>query len=214
MNSKVIRKILVLMSASMLVFLTGCGKYAGIIGMIASAPEKEISIEYGNDYNNAYDYDGYDYDGYDYDGGDITIPDQFTGIVGSEGGKTEYSDAPTNVVELSLDIYSDIPTLSYHFYVVDDVVYFVESYNYEEEYEAEFGLELQDRLNEWVDDYGIRQWDGFDMTQYDVMDGSGFWLYIILESGETIYAYGSNAYPEGWGEAYDYLYDIIEAVMQ
>lgn len=209
MNSKEIRKILVLMSASMLVFLTGCGKYAGIIGMIASAPEKEITIEYGYDYNNAYDYDGYDYDG-----GDITIPDHFTGPVGDEGGKTEYSDAPTNVVELSLDIYSDVPTSSYHFYVTDDAVFFSKSYNDEEEYEAEFGLELQDRLNEWVDDYRIRQWDGFDMTQYGVMDGSGFWLYVILDTGETIDAYGSNAYPEGWGEAYDYLYDIIEAVMQ
>jgi len=49
--------------------------------------------------------------------------------------------------------------------------------------------------------YRLDAWDGFDKSKKRVSDGEGFTLSITTEDGRSIYAHGSNAFPDGFSEA-------------
>lgn len=56
-------------------------------------------------------------------------------------------------------------------------------------------------LGEIAAQHRLDLWNGFDRVNSNVMDGSGFSLYMTTEAGENVTAHGSNAFPKGYGEA-------------
>lgn len=128
---------------------------------------------------------------------------------GTKGGKTKYQDVKTDVVELTVYYYSDKPPVADVFIKNDEGTYFKEEAFKENKDLIPVSEEIFNKINEWVDEYNIRSWDGYNMTQKNVMDGGGFGLNITLATGETISANGSNAYPEGYRDANKLLKEII-----
>lgn len=50
-------------------------------------------------------------------------------------------------------------------------------------------------------EHRLDMWDGFDKAKSNVSDGSGFTLSMTTEDGQSVYAHGSNAFPDGFQEA-------------
>jgi len=136
------------------------------------------------------------------------------GFSGTEGGKTKYQDVETDVVELTVYHYSDTPPIADVFVKTDEGIFFKEEAFKESKDLIPVSEEISNRINNWVDDYNVRIWDGFYMIQEDVFDGGGFDLNITLATGETISAHGSNAYPEGYSEANKVLNEIIAEALE
>lgn len=134
--------------------------------------------------------------------------------IGTEGGKTVYQDVKTDVVELTIYYYSDMPPVSDVFIKNDEGTYFKEEAYREYKELIPVNEDIFNKLNTWVDEYNIKSWDGYNMTQKDVMDGGGFGLNITLATGETITANGSNAYPQGYSDANKSLKDIIAQALE
>ena len=61
--------------------------------------------------------------------------------------------------------------------------------------------------------YQLSAWNGFDEVDNRVSDGSNFTLSIELENGKSIYAHGSNAFPQGFGEAEDAISMFFESLI-
>lgn len=130
--------------------------------------------------------------------------------IGTDGGKTKYQEAATEVTELTISHYSDTPAVTYVFSRNEEGSFFkVDEYKENNEL-SKISEDTYNRINEWVDTYNIRSWDGFDKSRKDVLDGGGFRIEITLATGETITAHGNNAYPNGYGDANRALNDIIE----
>lgn len=133
------------------------------------------------------------------------------GYSGTKGGKTKYQDVETEVNELTIRYYADMGEVVYIFTQTDEGAFFAsKNSDIEETNLSPVDAEIFDELNNWVDTYNIRAWDGFDMTQRNVNDGSAFRLEIVLATGETITAHGSNAYPNGYEDANNALRQIID----
>ena len=137
-----------------------------------------------------------------------------SGYSGTKGGKTKYQDVKTDVVELTVYYYSDTPPVADVFVKNEDGSYFKEEAFKESKELIPVSEEIFNRINEWVDEYNIKSWDGYNMTQENVMDGGGFGLTITLATGETISAHGSNAYPEGYRDANKSLESIIAEALE
>lgn len=58
-------------------------------------------------------------------------------------------------------------------------------------------------LTDIAEKYGLRKWDGFHESDPLLMDGYAFSLHVRYADGTAVFASGSNAYPEGYGEAAD-----------
>lgn len=71
--------------------------------------------------------------------------------------------------------------------------------------EPEFVQELTDIAGK----YGLREWDGFHESDPLLMDGYGFSLHIGYTDGTTVFASGSNAYPDGYSEAAETIDELF-----
>lgn len=60
---------------------------------------------------------------------------------------------------------------------------------------------ILDRLSQLAKTHNMKAWDGFDKTNSNILDGSGFNLSVTFEDGRAISASGSNAMPKGYWEA-------------
>lgn len=129
---------------------------------------------------------------------------------GTKGGKTKYQEVKTDVVELTINYYSDTRPVKYIFSKIDNFVYFSEESLSDNKESVVVSEEIIERVNKWVDEYNVKSWDGYDMTRKNVLDGGGFRLDIKLATGETISAHGSNVYPDGYRGANVALREIIE----
>lgn len=129
---------------------------------------------------------------------------------GTDGGKTKYQDVETEVTELKITQYSDTPSVTYVFSRNEEGSFFKVDRYKENNALSKISEDTYNRINEWVDTYNIRSWDGFNKSRKDVLDGGGFRIEITLATGETITAHGDNAYPKGYGDANRALNDIIE----
>lgn len=56
-------------------------------------------------------------------------------------------------------------------------------------------------LGEIAAKYRLDMWDGFDKVNSSVSDGSGFNLSMTTADGQSVYAHGSNAFPDGYSDA-------------
>ena len=133
---------------------------------------------------------------------------------GTEGGKTKYQDVKTDDVELTIYHYSDMAPVASVFIKNDEGTFFKNEAFKEYKELIPVSEDIFIKINAWVDEYNIKSWDGYNMTQEDILDGGGFGLDITLSTGETISAHGSNAYPEGYREANSSLEDIIEEALE
>ena len=70
-----------------------------------------------------------------------------------------------------------------------------------EKLEIDLDDEVMDQLETIVYEHRMYSWDGFSKTNSNVMDGEGFSLYIDFMDDTRISAHGSNAFPEGYGDA-------------
>ena len=66
-------------------------------------------------------------------------------------------------------------------------------------------------LTRVIDEYGLAQWDGFDETRTDILDGESFWLEFSLTDGTRVLAQGDNAYPENYSQAMDDIQAIFDS---
>ncbi|NLK89124.1 MAG: hypothetical protein GX276_03135, partial [Clostridiaceae bacterium] len=69
------------------------------------------------------------------------------------------------------------------------------------------------RAVEIYDTRDIRSWDGFDKTNRSVRDGHMFNIVIEFENGESISAYGNNAFPPGFEIVKYELKDLMDEII-
>ena len=66
-----------------------------------------------------------------------------------------------------------------------------------------------DELVRMIDEYDIRDWDGFDETNPEVDDGEFFYFSAVLTDGTSIYAHGQNAFPATYDPAASMMEGMI-----
>lgn len=71
----------------------------------------------------------------------------------------------------------------------------------------------REALSALVAELALSEWDGFDQTDPDVLDGSSFSLDAAFEDGSTLTAHGSNSFPEGYSEKAARMEDFFKALM-
>ena len=69
---------------------------------------------------------------------------------------------------------------------------------------------LVDELLEVIQKYNLESWDGFEGSNPDVLDGEDFSLELQFADGTSVYASGSNAFPEKYHEAMAGIDRILE----
>ena len=72
---------------------------------------------------------------------------------------------------------------------------------------------LLEELTELAAKYNLKKWDGFDRTNHEVMDGSGFQLSATYSDGTVIEAEGSNSFPNGYRDFKDSLHEIFNPLI-
>ena len=60
-----------------------------------------------------------------------------------------------------------------------------------------------------IDSYDIRAWDGFDISDYEVLDGEFFYFSAVLTDGTSIYAKGQNAFPVNYSPAASLMEGVL-----
>ncbi len=102
----------------------------------------------------------------------------------------------------------------YQIRVEDDKVIFTKeaigmtTENIEKEITKKDLKEIQKIINEQE----IYKWNGFDKTDENVLDGSGFTLSVNYSNGENIEAHGYMRYPKNFKEASDVLLEYLETL--
>ena len=78
------------------------------------------------------------------------------------------------------------------------------------EYECE--ASLMEALYGLYKDCNICSWNGFSKVNKRVLDGDGFSLKLIFNDGKELSAYGSNAFPKGYGDFIQKLDELMTPV--
>ncbi|MBQ6704183.1 MAG: hypothetical protein IJN08_05150 [Clostridia bacterium] len=65
-----------------------------------------------------------------------------------------------------------------------------------------------------ADLYRLDTWDGFDKKSRRVSDGEGFTLQMTTEDGRSIYASGSNKFPDNYREARQAIDELFQKYME
>ena len=69
---------------------------------------------------------------------------------------------------------------------------------------------ILEQLTDLCARHNIDRWDGIDEVNREVLDGSGFSLYVKYDDGKRISAHGMNAWPEGYRAFVKEMYTILE----
>ena len=75
-------------------------------------------------------------------------------------------------------------------------------------------VSLFDQLDSIVKDNQLDAWDGFNETNSEVLDGSGFSLTITYEDGSSITASGNNAFPAGFSNAFQQVRELFNTLVK
>ena len=70
--------------------------------------------------------------------------------------------------------------------------------------------DMYDKFAKLAAECGVKEWNGFDGVDMEVLDGESIMIDGVLSDGTSIYAYGSNAYPAGYHEFVEEIYDVLE----
>jgi len=68
-------------------------------------------------------------------------------------------------------------------------------------------------IGELIDQQKIYQWNGFDKSDSQIMDGSSFTLEVLYENGETLTAHGYMKYPAHYEEGHAALVAYLKALV-
>lgn len=69
---------------------------------------------------------------------------------------------------------------------------------------------LCEKLNEIYLEYRVAEWDGFSRYNTEICDGAGFSLSLYFNDGKSVYAHGSNAYPERYRDFIDKVKSLLD----
>ena len=58
----------------------------------------------------------------------------------------------------------------------------------------------------------VHQWDGFDESRDNILDGEGFRLDIGFTDGTSIHANGDNAFPKDYYSAISQMQEILDGM--
>ena len=62
---------------------------------------------------------------------------------------------------------------------------------------------------EAIDTCDVASWDGFNESDYDVLDGENFRLEIGFSDGTSVLARGDNAFPDNYSNAMEEIWRIL-----
>ena len=83
--------------------------------------------------------------------------------------------------------------------------------SYEEEFFCfDTGAEFAGKLNEIIEEYGVRKWNGFNKRRKYILDGSSFALHAEFSDGRVITASGYMRYPKNYVPAGDKIIALFE----
>ena len=74
--------------------------------------------------------------------------------------------------------------------------------------------EILEQLNDIYLEHNIARWDGFNKVATEVLDGDGFFVSFDFEDGGYMSAYGTNAYPEGYGDFCTAIEELFEPLKE
>ncbi len=69
------------------------------------------------------------------------------------------------------------------------------------------------KIGEVIVKYNMKEWDNFHETNYNVLDGDGFYLTVMADEELLISASGSNSYPKNYAKATDEIKAIFHEVL-
>ena len=69
-----------------------------------------------------------------------------------------------------------------------------------------------DALFQVIEEYDLYQWDGFDESRDNILDGEGFRLDIGFTDGTSIHANGDNAFPKDYYSAISQMQEILDGM--
>lgn len=69
------------------------------------------------------------------------------------------------------------------------------------------------RLERLIADFGLWDWNGFSVSNPDVLDGESFSLSASFADGREIKAWGSNSFPAGYFDAAQAIEEFFADVM-
>ncbi len=72
------------------------------------------------------------------------------------------------------------------------------------------GAELYEKAAKLLGECNISDWAGFTGYNPNVLDGISFTFEAKLSDGKTVYASGSNAFPENYHKLNSDIYDLLE----
>ena len=72
-----------------------------------------------------------------------------------------------------------------------------------------FSAGAVDELIEAIDTYDMASWDGFNESDYNVLDGENFRLEIGFTDGTSVLARGDNAFPDNYDEAMEVIWRVL-----
>ncbi|MDD7365713.1 MAG: hypothetical protein PUG91_00230, partial [Clostridiales bacterium] len=71
-----------------------------------------------------------------------------------------------------------------------------------------------DALYALIDALKLAEWNGFDETDPDALDGESFSLSVAFSDGGAITASGSNRFPEGYADAAARIEAFFQKLME
>jgi hypothetical protein len=71
-------------------------------------------------------------------------------------------------------------------------------------------LSFRDSLTELYQKYNLQNWDGFNESDSQVMDGNSFKLEINLDDGTSVKAHGNNLYPQGYNDVKNEIRELFK----
>ena len=81
-----------------------------------------------------------------------------------------------------------------------------------ENIEKEITKKDLEEIQKIINEQEIYKWNGFDKTDKNVLDGSGFNLSVNYSNGENIEAHGYMRYPKNFKEASDVLLEYLKTL--
>lgn len=73
--------------------------------------------------------------------------------------------------------------------------------------------ELLEQIQKLAGECGMEDWDGFSGSNPYVLDGTTFSCRVLLADGRTIFASGSNSFPEHFQEFYNTVVELLQYAM-
>ena len=140
-------------------------------------------------------------------------------LIGTDGAGPSAPDNESGVVALSFT-QSSSPRGDQYTYVFkqegDGVLFLYTSLLFTDDEEKSVPADgaVLGKLTDLYRSLRLAEWDGFNKSDRSVLDGTDFSLSVTFADGKTLYAAGSNAFPERYGTFRDELEKIARPLRE